>query len=139
MKSRPRIGLAGTFQLVVEPKHCIDFANGGMPTVFSTPHLIGLLERTARESLAPLLEEHERTVGVEVDIRHLAPTPLGANVTLSARVIHLDGSFITFHVEAHDEVEMIARGVHKRAVIRVDQFAKRVGRKIASLGKAVSK
>lgn len=98
--------------------------------MFSTPFLIGLLERTARESLAPLLEENERTVGVEVDIRHLAPTPLGAQVTLSTRVIVVDGSFVTFHVEAHDEVEMIARGVHKRAVIRVDSFAKRVQRKL---------
>jgi predicted thioesterase len=130
MKSRPKPGLTGELKLTVEQRHCIDFASGGMPTVFSTPFLIGLLERTARESLAPLLEENERTVGVEVDIRHLAPTPLGAMVTLSTRVIHVDGSFVTFHVEAHDEVEMIARGIHKRAIIRVESFAKRVQRKL---------
>lgn len=133
MKARPKIGLSNELHITVEAKHCIDFASGGMPTVFSTPHLIGLLERTARESLAPLLDDSERTVGVEVDIRHLAPTPLGAKVVLATRVIHTEGSFVTFHVEARDAHEIIARGVHKRAVIHVDGFARRVARKQAAL------
>jgi predicted thioesterase len=66
---------------VVEQKHVIDFATDGMPAVLSTPNLIGLLERTAREALSPLLEANERTVGMEIEVRHLAPTPLGAKVT----------------------------------------------------------
>jgi predicted thioesterase len=131
MKSRPRIGTVGELKFVVEEKHVIDFANDGMPAVLSTPNLIGLLERTAREALQPFLEPNERTVGVEIDIRHLAPTPLGQTVTCIARVIQAEGSSVTLQFEARDEHEMIARGVHKRAVVRIESFARRVGRKAA--------
>lgn len=129
MKSAPKIGTVGELKLVVGSEHVITFAGDGMPAVLSTPTLIGLIERTARESLQPFLETDERTVGVEIDLRHLAPTPLGANVTISTRVIHTDGREISFQVEARDEHELIARGAHKRAVIRVDGFARRVARK----------
>ena len=83
----------------------------------------------AREALYPYLDANERTVGAEIEIRHLAPTPLGANVTCLARVIASEGTSVTFHVEARDEHEVIARGLHKRGVIRVESFAKRVARK----------
>ena len=131
MKSRPRIGTVGELKFVVEERHVIDFANDGMPAVLSTPNLIGLLERTAREALQPFLEPNERTVGVEIDIRHLAPTPLGQTVTCTARVIQAEDSSVTLQIEARDEHEMIARGVHKRAVVRVESFARRVARKAA--------
>jgi len=123
MKSSPKIGTTGELQFVVEQKHCIDFATDGMPAVLSTPNLIGLLERTARKSLEPFLEPDERTVGVEIELRHLAPTSLGCQVTCGARVIHVDGTKISFQVEARDESGLIARGLHKRAVIRVQNFA----------------
>ena len=129
MKARPHVGLTGELQFVVEAKHTIEFAEGGMPAVLSTPNLIGLLERTARLALAPLLEPSERTVGVEIELRHLAPTPLGATVTCTARVIHCEGRQVSFHVEARDAHEVIARGSHRRAVIRVDSFARRVSSK----------
>ena len=129
MKSLPRIGTVGELTFVVEQKHVIDFATDGMPAVLSTPNLIGLLERTAREALAPLLEPGERSVGMEIELRHFAPTPLGKRVTCSARVIQAEGREITFQIDARDEQEMIARGLHKRAVIRVEQFASRVNRK----------
>jgi len=114
---------------VVEQKHLIDFATGGMPAVLSTSILIGVLERTAREALAPFLEPDERSVGAEIELRHFAPTPLGQRVTCTARVIQADGAQITFQVEARDQHELIARGLHKRAVIRVEHFARRLARK----------
>ena len=129
MKSAPKIGTTGEFTFVVGQEHAINFATDGMPAVLSTPNLLGLLERTARESLHPFLEADERTVGVEIELRHLAPTPLGARVTLTTRVIRADGTQVTFQVEARDEQEVIARGVHKRAVINVESFARRVQRK----------
>jgi predicted thioesterase len=129
MKSRPKVGTAGELRFTVAPEHVIDFATDGMPAVLSTPRLIGLLERTAREALQPFLESSERTVGIEIEIRHLAPTPLGAKVTCLARVVATEGSSVTFHVEARDEHELIARGLHKRGVVRVESFAKRVARK----------
>jgi predicted thioesterase len=129
MKSRPRIGTTGEFRFVVDKEHAIDFATDGMPAVLSTPRLIGLFERTAREALHPFLELNERTVGVEIELRHLAPTPLGQAVTCTARVIQVEGTQVTFQIEARDTHEMIARGLHKRAVIRIESFAKRVAGK----------
>lgn len=129
MKSIPRIGLAGELQFVVEPKNAIDFATDGMPAVLSTPNLIGLLERTARQTLAPFLEANERSVGIEIELRHLAATPVGASVTCSARVVSIDGKHIGFQIEARDSQDLIAKGFHKRAVIRIARFAERVQRK----------
>lgn len=131
MKSLPRIGIAGELQFVVEQKHAIDFATDGMPAVLSTPNLIGLLERTARQTLAPFLEADERSVGSEIELRHLAATPVGASVTCSARIVSVDGKHIGFQIEARDSQELIAKGFHKRAVIRISRFAERVQRKSA--------
>jgi predicted thioesterase len=131
VKSLPRIGTTGELEFVVEQKHVIDFATGGMPAVLSTPILIGQLERTARELLGPLLDVDERTVGAEIELRHFAPTPLGQRVTCTARVIAAERREVTFQVEARDQVEIIARGLHKRAVIRVELFARRVQSKSA--------
>src|SRR6478752_5319808 len=112
MKSRPPTGTSHQLTFVVGAEHVIDFAKDGMPAVLATPRLIGLLERTAREALDPFLEADERTVGVEIELRHLAPTPLGAQVTCSARVISTDGSFVNYQIEARDQYELIARGTH---------------------------
>ena len=130
MKARPKIGTTGERKFTVEDKHGIDFARDGMLVILSTPNLIGLLERTARETLDPILDDNERSVGLEVELRHLAPTPLGALVTCQARVIATDGRSVTFHLEARDEHELIARGIHKRAVIRVESFARRLAQKM---------
>ncbi len=131
MKARPKIGTTGEFQFTVGQDHVIDFATDGMPAVLSTPRLIALIERTARESLYPFLEPDERTVGAEIELRHLAPTPAGARVTCVARVIAVEDNAVVFHVEARDEHEVIARGLHKRGVIRVSKFARRVARKLS--------
>lgn len=66
---------------------------------------------------------------VLTDVQHLAATPLGERVICRARVIHSDGTLISFQLEAHDEHERIARGVHKLRVIQVARFAERVQRK----------
>jgi predicted thioesterase len=130
MKSRPKIGTVGEMKFIVAQEHVIDFATGGMPAVLSTPRLVALIERTARESMYPFLEDHERTVGGEIEIRHLAPTPPGQNVTITTRVIGSEGKAIDFQFEVRDEHEIIARGLHKRGVINVESFAKRVARKV---------
>src|SRR5712671_340508 len=113
MKSSPRVGTVGELQFIVEPEHVIDFAGDGMPAVLSTPRLIGLLERTARQALVPFLEADERSVGSEIELRHMAPTPLGQQVTCTARVVSTEDGAVTFQVEARDQHELIARGLHK--------------------------
>ncbi len=129
MKAAPRIGDTAEIEFVVGPDHVIDFADDQMPAVLSTPCLIGLLERTARKALAPVLSAGESSVGVHVDMRHLAPTPPGRRVVCTARVIHVEGSVISFQIEARDQDELVARGLHKRRVVQIDRFAARVRRK----------
>ena len=129
MKSRPRPGLAAEIRFVVETKHIIDFAVNGMPTVLATPWLIWFMEHTAREAMLPHLEPTESTVGILVDIEHLAPTPLGHAVKCRAQVLSSEGSQFLFKLEAFDELEKIANGLHKLSVIDKARFARRVAGK----------
>ncbi len=129
MKRNPKVGDSGELSFVVTEQHVIDFADDQMPAVLCTPWLIWFLEHAAREAMLPLLEEHESTVGVLVDVEHLAPTPIGQQVKCKARVINSDGRLVTFQIEARDEHERIARGLHKLRVIRCDRFAARVREK----------
>jgi len=126
MKSSPKIGTTGELQFVVEQKHVIEFATDGMPAVLSTPNLIGLLERTARKTIDPFLNSEERSVGIEIELRHLAPALLGAEVTCITRVYHVDGRKVDFQIEAREGGQLIARGLHKRAIVRVDSFARQL-------------
>ncbi len=131
MKSRPRIGEVGELAIPTDMKHAVEFHGDGMPAVVSTPILIGFLERTARHTLAPHLDADERSVGIEIDIRHLAPTPVGQTIHCTARVMAIDGSKVSFQIEARDQHEVILRGLHKRAVIRTESFSRRVKAKSA--------
>ena len=126
MKSSPKIGTTGELQFAVEQKHVIEFATDGMPAVLSTPNLIGLLERTARKTIDPFLDAEERSVGIEIELRHLAPALLGAEVTCITRVYHVDGRKVDFQIEAREGGQLIARGLHKRAIVRVDSFARQL-------------
>ncbi len=129
MKQTPRLGLLGQQVIVVGPDNRISFADSRMPAVLATPWLIAHLEYAARDALSACLEEHERSVGTYLEVEHLAPTPEGFTVTCRARVIHVNGPVVTFQVHAHDGSESIARGIHKRRVIDVDRFARRLERK----------
>ncbi len=129
MKSRPKVGTVGELAIPTEAKHAVEFAGDGMPAVVSTPNLIQFLERTARQTIADCLDPDERTVGVEIDIRHLAPTPIGQTIHCRAQVIAVDDRKVTFQIEARDQHEVIVRGLHKRAVIRIGSFSRRVKEK----------
>lgn len=129
MKSRPKIGEVGELAIPTDGRHAVEFAGDGMPAVVSTPNIIQFLERTARQALAPHLEPDERTVGIEIDIRHLAPTPVGETIHCTARVIAVEGSKVQFQIEARDAREVIVRGLHKRAVIRLESFIRRLREK----------
>src|SRR2546430_17288620 len=105
MKSRPRIGEVGELAVRTDMRHAVEFHGDGMPAVVSTPHIIQFLERTARQTLAPHLEADERSVGLELDIKHLAPTPVGQTIHCTARVISVEGSKVQFQIEARRSEE----------------------------------
>jgi predicted thioesterase len=121
-----KVGTIGETRFTVEQQHAIDFADEHMPAVLSTPWLIWFLEHAAREAVLPHLQPGESTVGTHVDVQHLAPTPLGQRVTCRARVIHCAWPEVSLQLEARDEHELIARGMHKLRVIRCERFASRV-------------
>src|SRR5258707_5645296 len=89
MKSRPKRSTTGEQQFLVEPKHGIDFADGAVPAVLSTPWLIWFLEHAARDALLPFLGSGESTVGTNLEVRHLAPTPVGETLTMLVGPMHL--------------------------------------------------
>lgn len=128
-----KAGLSFDEHLVVGPENQITFADDQMPPVLATPWLIAHMEYAARKAIAPYLSSDERSVGVTVDIEHLAPAPVGDQVTCRAKVILVQPPFVTFAVEAFDSVEPLARGVHKRAVIHVDRFRKRLEKKVNAM------
>ncbi len=129
MKSHPKPGSSAEERVVVGPGNTIVFADDRMPAVLATPWLVAHLEYAARHALSAFLEENERSVGTYVEVEHLAPVPEGFTVTCKARIILVDGPVVTFQVEAHDGVEVVAKGIHRRRVIDVDRFARRVARK----------
>jgi predicted thioesterase len=129
MKENPKIGLSGKTEFVVNNESVIQFDSDKMPPVLSTPILVGYLEQAARLAIEPLLEPEESSVGVEIELQHLAPTPIGQKVVCFAKVIYVDGNLISYHIEASDQKELIARGTHKRAVINAQRFKRRVEKK----------
>jgi len=133
MQNAPRTGTSHKKTLIVRDKHAVDFAIPELPPVLSTPNLVLLLERASLELVQPYLEAGELTVGVSVEVEHLAPTPIGATVTATARVVQTDGPLITFQVEAADEQEPIAKGLHKRRVVNAGRLGDRVRGKIKRL------
>jgi fluoroacetyl-CoA thioesterase len=129
MKNAPPIGASAELKFTVESHHAVDFSAEGLPPVLSTPWLIWFLEHAAREVLLPLQEPGESSVGTEIELQHLAPTPLGQVVRCLARVAGVDGPRIAFHLTAHDERELIAKGFHRRVVVRADRFKRAVEKK----------
>jgi predicted thioesterase len=105
----------------------------GSARVLATPWLIGYMERTAHRLLTCCLPEGQTSVGTLVNVRHLAPTPLGVEVRVEAVVISLEGNRVYFKVRAWDEIELVGEGEHERAVIEEARFLRRVEKKQAAL------
>ena len=92
--------------------------------VFSTPAMIGLMERTCVDLTEPHLDENEQTVGIHVDVYHLAPTRIGQSVTITAELAEVKDNKIRYSVSAiNDQGIKIGAGNHRRAVIDTKRFA----------------
>ena len=87
---------------------------------FSTPSMIGLMERSAIQAVHEHLGEGQTSVGFEVNIRHLAPADIGATIIAYSELIEVDRNRLTFRVEAYDGDRKIGEGTHRRAIINVN-------------------
>jgi fluoroacetyl-CoA thioesterase len=126
------VGTKGEEKLLVTNEVAIDFLGLEAARVLGTPYMILWIERTSRNAVKSLLEPGHDTVGTQVNVSHLAATPLGMSVTFRSEVIAADDRRVTFKVEAFDEKDKIAEGTHERAIINVARFASRVAVKASS-------
>ena len=101
-----------------------------MPEVFATGFMVGLMEWTCMQLLAPHLDPGEGSLGVHVDVSHTAATPPGMTVTVEAECLAVDGPRVTFKVKAHDGVDPIGEGKHQRFVVSWQNFNARVAKKV---------
>ena len=127
-----RPGLVGEATLVVEEKHTAYHLGSGGVNVLATPIMIALMEEAGRNAMEYLLEPGQLTVGAALDVKHLAPTPMGMKVTARAELLAVDGRMLTYHVEVHDEREKVGEGKHERFIIDLEKFGRRVKEKAKS-------
>ena len=124
-------GLRGEAELVVEPKHTATHFGSGAIEVFATPMMIALMEKAAVAAVEHLLSEGVNSLGVHLDVSHMAATPLGMKVTAKAELVAVDKRKLQFKIWAEDEKELIGEGEHLRVVVNAGSFEKRVAEKTA--------
>jgi fluoroacetyl-CoA thioesterase len=124
------LGTKGTFTLRVLPKHLANrFKDAMLPQVLATPVMIVAMENAALNAIKPFLDAGESAVGSEIDVRHLAATPVGHTIQAEAEVIETTGRRIVFKVSASDETEEIGSGTHQRTAIDLQSFDRRLAKK----------
>jgi predicted thioesterase len=128
-------GLIGEARLVVADEHTAQHLGSGAVQVLATPQMVLLMERAGVAAVDHLLPKGHRTVGAHLDVRHLAPTPIGFEVRATAYLVEVEGRRLTFRVEVHEEPfgedQLVGEGIHQRAIIGVERFSERVARKMA--------
>jgi fluoroacetyl-CoA thioesterase len=121
------IGARGVYRLRVTPAHLANqFKDAILPPVFATPMMVTAMENAALNAIRSYLDAGESAVGTAIDIRHLAATPVGHEITAEARVTKVEGRRVVFDVTAHDETEAIGQGTHERMVVDVARLDKKL-------------
>ena len=123
------VGASATETVVVTRELTVAHFAAGMPEVYGTPLMIYLMEVTSAKAVAPYLPPGWVSVGTEVNVKHLAATPIGLTVTATATVTAVNGRLVSFAVRAHDGVELIGEGRHVRALVETERFMKRAAEK----------
>jgi predicted thioesterase len=122
-------GLTGQADLVVTADHTAPFVGSGRIAVLATPVMINVIEAAALAAVEHLLPSGYQSLGIHLNVRHFAATPVGLRVTATAEVLSVEARTIQFRVEARDERELIGDGQHERVVVNVARFDERVQRK----------
>jgi fluoroacetyl-CoA thioesterase len=130
MKDSLRPGLSLTKRIAIDRDRTIGFM-GEEARVYATPRLVSDVEMTCRDLLIAHCETGEDSVGIEIALKHVAPTLLGSTVEITARVASVDGRRVVFEVAARDEIEEISAGAHTRFVVDVNRRIERLKAKAA--------
>lgn len=129
LKALIPVGATGTKSHVVTRELTVAHFHPEMPEVYGTPMMIYLMEVAASAAIHPLLPEGWGSVGAEMNVRHLAATPVGFSVTATARVVEVADRKVVFEVSAHDGVETIGEGTHVRVPVDYVRFNRSVAKK----------
>ncbi|HSM19409.1 MAG TPA: thioesterase family protein [Hyphomicrobiales bacterium] len=132
MKESLRPGVSRTNRVTVDRDRTIGFM-GEEGRVYATPFLVHDIEDTCRDLIMEHADENEDSVGIEVKVRHLAATPLGMGVEITATVAAVDGRKIDFDVTAKDDLEEVCAGSHSRFVVDVGKTLERLKAKAAKV------
>ncbi|MDD3705660.1 MAG: thioesterase family protein [Clostridiaceae bacterium] len=128
-----KVGMTAQVEKVVsEDDTAVRFGSGGV-RVFATPMMIALMESAALNTVDPYLGEDLATVGLSLNVKHLAATPVGMKVTAKAELVSIEEKKLTFRVESYDEQEKIGEGTHERYIIRLSRFLERTGQKTSNI------
>ena len=123
------VGASFTLKETVTREKTVAHFHDDMPEVYGTPFMIYLMELAAANAIKPYLPPGWISVGAGVDVKHLAATPVGMNVTAKAEVLEWNGRTVRFRVEARDGVEQIGEGFHVRAPVERERFDRGVTKK----------
>lgn len=121
-----KIGLESTASEVVTANNTAATLGSGFLDVYATPAMVALMEKAASSAVQAEIAANESTVGISLNIKHIAATPLGQTVTAKATLIAIDGKKLTFEVVAADEHKTIGTGTHERFIINVEKFLSKI-------------
>ena len=126
------IGTKCQMEAVVTEELTAAAAGSGLLPVFGTPYMIALMENCSASLLQNFLEDGQGSVGIHLDVKHTAPTPVGMKVLVEAEVISVseNGKIADFKVTAWDEKGPIGEGTHSRAVINNERFLAKCNAKL---------
>jgi predicted thioesterase len=127
-----KLGLSAKVEIIVSETNTAAHLGSGSITVYATPALVALMENAAVRALVGHLSDGQTTVGGQIDVRHLAATPVGMKVRARAELTEVSGRKLTFQVQAWDEEELIGEAKHIRYIVDVDKFIRKVKEKIKS-------
>lgn len=123
-------GIKGHIEQTVTDELCADRIGSGLVKVFATPMMIALIERTCNESVTPLLDPGQGTVGTRIDVSHCAATPVGMRVWCDSELVEVDRRRLVFSVRAYDQCGLIGEGTHERFIIDSDRFQQKADAKL---------
>jgi len=121
------VGMTAEKKVTVTPEMTVGHVVPGMPSVYGTPMMILHMEMAAGSAIQPSLPTGYVSVGMMVNVRHLAATPVGRTVRAVARVVAVEARSVLFEVEAWDGGRKIGDGTHRRGVVDVAEFERRFG------------
>ena len=124
------VGLKHTIKEKVTPDKTAATVGSGLLPVYATPAMIALMEKCASECVAPYIEEGKSSVGTMLNVKHLAASPIGIEITCTATLTEVDGRRLVFSLEASDEKGPIGEGTHERFVIDVERFMAKCNSKL---------